>query len=514
MGHVEDRAKERTTLTEADIAKARAYVKANRKQFKKDQTYSIVAPNRKGYYIVGDVGKRRKKHVIKTVYGANMRPPGTIIQNAKLEHDLIKAADALFSLEKTASAISYSVALMEYDKLASAYFGYELDEWLEYPEEMRKEALVNWARGVNAAGNRALSKVYNRLGWEGGSRRAAAASSQSYSNLAKNKQMQAMKTTNVDKATRLQTQAADDSINASRQATMAGNAERATQQAEHANRQLGVAERNIAADPTKVTQNATNAVNNAGQAFERKITAPAVMNQTPATVKPTAVGNQAKVPAQPNANTGGGGTTGSTPPPPPPPPAATDASNPINWQNVGYGALGTTALAGGGYGGYLMGRNNPQQQMGMPKMASWHSFVAKTASYSDALGMYKEALSRADRNLLREYKKSNEQEKAAEVQYRGRTFPGYNKPMQSDRPNKKKMVLAKKGDQVKLVHYGHTGYKHNYSKGAKKNYLTRSAGIRNKSGELTMNDKFSANYWARRDLWPQGQKADGSDKKR
>lgn len=115
---------------------------------------------------------------------------------------------------------------------------------------------------------------------------------------------------------------------------------------------------------------------------------------------------------------------------------------------------------------------------------------------------------------LNAMRRNNEQEKAAEVQYRGRTFPGYNKPMKSDRPNKKKMVLAKKGDKVKLVHYGHTGYKHNYSKGAKKNYLTRSAGIRNKSGELTMNDKFSANYWARRDLWPKGQKADGSDKKR
>lgn len=99
--------------------------------------------------------------------------------------------------------------------------------------------------------------------------------------------------------------------------------------------------------------------------------------------------------------------------------------------------------------------------------------------------------------------------KEAEVVYRGKTFPGYNQPVKSDREGKKKMVLAKKDGKVKLIHYGHSGYKHNYSKSAKKNYLTRSAGIRNKSGELTANDKHSANYWARRDLWPSG-KADGS----
>lgn len=99
--------------------------------------------------------------------------------------------------------------------------------------------------------------------------------------------------------------------------------------------------------------------------------------------------------------------------------------------------------------------------------------------------------------------------KLAQITYRGKTFPGYNTPVKSDREGKKKMVLAKKDDKVKLIHYGHSGYKHNYSKSAKKNYLTRSAGIRNKSGELTANDKFSANYWARKDLWPSG-KADGS----
>jgi hypothetical protein len=90
------------------------------------------------------------------------------------------------------------------------------------------------------------------------------------------------------------------------------------------------------------------------------------------------------------------------------------------------------------------------------------------------------------------------------IEYRGRTFPNYNKPIKSWRKNKKKAVLVKQGDTVKVVHYGHTGYsdytKHKDKK-RRKNYLTRSAGIRDKDGNLTKNNKFSPNYWARKDLW-------------
>ena len=101
--------------------------------------------------------------------------------------------------------------------------------------------------------------------------------------------------------------------------------------------------------------------------------------------------------------------------------------------------------------------------------------------------------------------------KNAEVEYHGKTFPGYNKPISSDKKDKKMMVLAKKGDQVKLVHFGQKGYQHNYSPEAKQNYLTRSAGIRNKSGELTKDDPFSPNYWARKVLWPKGKTGEGSN---
>lgn len=100
-------------------------------------------------------------------------------------------------------------------------------------------------------------------------------------------------------------------------------------------------------------------------------------------------------------------------------------------------------------------------------------------------------------------------EKLAEIEYHGKTFPGYNQPIKSDSADKKMMVLAKKGDEVRLIHFGQKGYQHNYSPEAKQNYLTRSAGIRNKSGQLTKDDPFSPNYWARKVLWPKGETGHG-----
>jgi hypothetical protein len=79
-----------------------------------------------------------------------------------------------------------------------------------------------------------------------------------------------------------------------------------------------------------------------------------------------------------------------------------------------------------------------------------------------------------------------------------------NKPVKSDRPEKKKMVLVKRGDKKKLVHFGDSSmsdYTKHGSKKRRSNYLSRSGGIRNKSGELTKNDPFSPNYWSRRKLW-------------
>ena len=44
--------------------------------------------------------------------------------------------------------------------------------------------------------------------------------------------------------------------------------------------------------------------------------------------------------------------------------------------------------------------------------------------------------------------------KSGRLTYRGESFPGYNKQVRTSGENKKFAVLAKKGDQVKIVRYG------------------------------------------------------------
>jgi hypothetical protein len=87
------------------------------------------------------------------------------------------------------------------------------------------------------------------------------------------------------------------------------------------------------------------------------------------------------------------------------------------------------------------------------------------------------------------------------IEYRGKKFESYNKPVKSDRKDKKLMVLVKKTGRVKLVHFGDKNMGHNYSEEARKSYLARSSGIKNKEGKPTANDKFSPNYWSRKILW-------------
>jgi hypothetical protein len=102
-------------------------------------------------------------------------------------------------------------------------------------------------------------------------------------------------------------------------------------------------------------------------------------------------------------------------------------------------------------------------------------------------------------------KASNVKKEGGKLQYRGHSFPGFNKPVPAPKGSThKKMVLAKKGDEVKLVKFGHREYE-DYTQHKdperRENYLKRSAGIKNKSGQLTKDDVFSANHWARKALW-------------
>lgn len=101
------------------------------------------------------------------------------------------------------------------------------------------------------------------------------------------------------------------------------------------------------------------------------------------------------------------------------------------------------------------------------------------------------------------------------VYYRGKWMTPNHPTTANDGKHKKQVLASKKVDgkiKYKLVKYGAIGYGNNYSSKARKNYLTRSAGIKNKNGKLTMNDKFSPNYHSRRDLWSKNSKPVGTGK--
>ena len=78
------------------------------------------------------------------------------------------------------------------------------------------------------------------------------------------------------------------------------------------------------------------------------------------------------------------------------------------------------------------------------------------------------------------------------------------KPVHSSRSGKKGMVYVMKDGKKRLIHFGAAGYTDKTkgaSKAQQKSYLARSAGIRNKEGKLTKDDRNSANYWSRTVNW-------------
>lgn len=103
-------------------------------------------------------------------------------------------------------------------------------------------------------------------------------------------------------------------------------------------------------------------------------------------------------------------------------------------------------------------------------------------------------------------KVSSVKREKGKITYRGKSFPGFNKPVKSTRPGKKGMVLAKKGNEFKLVHFGSSSAKQNTSASKRKAFMARHSKIKNKSGKKVINDKFSPSYWSARKLWPKGKR--------
>jgi hypothetical protein len=79
------------------------------------------------------------------------------------------------------------------------------------------------------------------------------------------------------------------------------------------------------------------------------------------------------------------------------------------------------------------------------------------------------------------------------------------KPYKSTNPKKKGMVYVKgNNNNKKLIYFGDSSmqdFRQHRDLQRRKNYLNRSAGIRDKDGNLTKNNKNSPNYWSRKVLW-------------
>ncbi len=76
------------------------------------------------------------------------------------------------------------------------------------------------------------------------------------------------------------------------------------------------------------------------------------------------------------------------------------------------------------------------------------------------------------------------------IKYRGETFAGYNKPKRTPGKAKKSAVLAKKGNEIKLVRFGDS------KMSIKKDQPGRRKSFRARHNCDTAKDKFSARYWS------------------
>lgn len=92
-------------------------------------------------------------------------------------------------------------------------------------------------------------------------------------------------------------------------------------------------------------------------------------------------------------------------------------------------------------------------------------------------------------------KKISKSPPSGKITFHGISFNGYNKPkMTPKHPTKKAVVLAKVGNEIKMIRFGAQGYGHNYSAQARKSFKARHS-------KNIQRGKLSAAYWADRFLW-------------
>ena len=91
----------------------------------------------------------------------------------------------------------------------------------------------------------------------------------------------------------------------------------------------------------------------------------------------------------------------------------------------------------------------------------------------------------------------------ASIKRGSETFSGYNKPKRTpNHPTKSHVVLAKSGDQVKLIRFGQQGVKGSpKKKGESASYAARRKSFQARHAKNIAKGPMSAAYWANKVKW-------------
>jgi hypothetical protein len=91
----------------------------------------------------------------------------------------------------------------------------------------------------------------------------------------------------------------------------------------------------------------------------------------------------------------------------------------------------------------------------------------------------------------------------ARITRAGESFAGYNKPKRTPgHPTKSHAVLAKSGDQVRLIRFGQQGVKGSPKKqGESASYRNRRESFKARHASNIAKGKMSAAYWADKVKW-------------
>lgn len=89
------------------------------------------------------------------------------------------------------------------------------------------------------------------------------------------------------------------------------------------------------------------------------------------------------------------------------------------------------------------------------------------------------------------------------IEYRGEKFSGYNKPKRTpNHPTKSHVVLAKEGNEVKLIRFGQQGVSGSPKKaGESEADRKRREAFKARHAANIKKGKMSAAYWANREKW-------------